>query len=306
MIIISELQSKHTKIIKNSSKNWRRFKITKSLMIQGTSSGAGKTILVATLCRIFANLGYNVCPFKSQNMSNYSYISKDFEISRAQAMQAIAAKTDISPHMNPILLKPIGKNRSAIFLQGKFYKKLDANEYYKKFVIPHGLNLISDSLDVLRKKYDLIIMEGAGSPAEINLDKFDIANMKVAGISNSPVILITDTDRGGSFASIVGTLQLLDNKYKKLVKGFIFNKFRGDFEILKPGFQKIKQYTGKSVFGTIPMVNFSLPEEDSLGVKPKKMIWSRKNIQKMDREIEKLSKVVNSNINIKAITRLIK
>jgi adenosylcobyric acid synthase len=275
-------------------------------MIQGTSSGAGKTTLVAALCRIFSNSGYSVSPFKSQNMSNYSYKNKDFEISRAQAMQAIAARAEISPHMNPILLKPLGNYRSSVFLQGKFYKKLYANEYYKKFVLPHGLNLISDSLDILRKKYDLIIMEGAGSPAEINLEKFDIANMRVAVKDNSPVILITDTDRGGSFASIVGTLQLLDPKYRKLVKGFVFNKFRGDLEILKPGFRKIKQNTGKPVFGTIPMANFSLPEEDSLGVKPKPMIWNKKNIKIMDREIEKLSKLVNSSINIKAIERLIK
>jgi adenosylcobyric acid synthase len=275
-------------------------------MVQGTSSGAGKTTLVAALCRIFSNSGYSVSPFKSQNMSNYSYKNKDFEISRAQAMQAIAARAEISPHMNPILLKPLGNYRSSVFLQGKFYKKLYANEYYKKFVLPHGLNLISDSLDILRKKYDLIIMEGAGSPAEINLEKFDIANMRVAVKSNSPVILITDTDRGGSFASIVGTLQLLDPKYRKLVKGFVFNKFRGDLEIIKPGFRKIKQYTGKPVFGTIPMANFSLPEEDSLGVKPKAMIWNKKNIKIMDREIEKLSKLVNSSINIKAIERLIK
>jgi adenosylcobyric acid synthase len=275
-------------------------------MIQGTSSGAGKTTLVAALCRIFSNSGYSVSPFKSQNMSNYSYKDKNFEISRAQAMQAIAARAEISPHMNPILLKPLGNYRSSVFLQGKFYKKLYANEYYKKFVLPHGLNLISDSLDILRKKYDLIIMEGAGSPAEINLEKFDIANMRVAVKYNSPVILITDTDRGGSFASIVGTLQLLDPKYRKLVKGFVFNKFRGDLEILKPGFRKIKQNTGKPVFGTIPMANFSLPEEDSLGVKPKTMIWSKKNIKIMDREIEKLSKLVNSSINIKAIERLIK
>ena len=275
-------------------------------MIQGTSSGAGKTTLVAALCRIFSNSGYSVSPFKSQNMSNYSYKDKDFEISRAQAMQAIAARAEISPHMNPILLKPLGNYRSSVFLQGKFYKKLYANEYYNKFVLPHGLNLISDSLDILRKKYDLIIMEGAGSPAEINLEKFDIANMRVAMKDNSPVILITDTDRGGSFASIVGTLQLLDQKYRKLVKGFVFNKFRGDLEILKPGFRKIKQNTGKPVFGTIPMTNFSLPEEDSLGVKPKTMIWNEKNIKIMDREIEKLSKLVNSSINIKAIERLIK
>jgi len=208
--------------------------------------------------------------------------------------------------MNPILLKPLGNYYSSVFLQGKFYKKLHANEYYKKFVLSHGLNLVSESYNILRKNYDLIIIEGAGSPAEINLEKFDIANMRVAEITNSPVILISDIDRGGSFASIVGTLQLLDKKYRKLVKGFVFNKFRGDINILKPGFRKIKQHTGKSVFGVIPMINFSLPEEDSLGVKPKAMSWNKKNIAKMDREIEKLSKLVKCNLNIKAIERLIK
>ena len=275
-------------------------------MIQGTSSGAGKTTLVAALCRIFSNSGYSVAPFKSQNMSNYAYKGKDFEISRAQAMQAIASRTEISPHLNPILLKPLGNYWSSVFLQGKFYKKLHANEYYKKFVLPHGLNLVSESLNLLKKKHDLVILEGAGSPAEINLEKFDIANMRLAVKANSPVILITDIERGGSFASIVGTLQLLDQKYRKLVKGFVFNKFRGDIEILKPGFRKIKQNTGKPVLGALPLAKFSLPEEDSLGVKPKAMRWSKNNIKKMDREIEKLSKLVKSNLNIKAIERLIK
>jgi adenosylcobyric acid synthase len=275
-------------------------------MIQGTSSGAGKTTLVAALCRIFSDLGYSVAPYKSQNMSNYSYKGKYFEISRAQAVQAIAARTEISPHMNPILLKPLGNYWSSVFLQGKFYKKLHANEYYKKFVIPHGLNLAVDSFNILQKKYDLIIIEGAGSPAEINLEKFDIANMRIAQKFNSPVILITDIDRGGSFASIVGTLQLLDKAYRKLVKGFVLNKFRGDLDILKPGFTKIKKNTGKPVLGVIPMSDFSLPEEDSLNVKPKSIIWNKKNITKMDNEIEKLSKLVKSNLNIKVIERLIK
>jgi adenosylcobyric acid synthase len=275
-------------------------------MIQGTSSGAGKTTLVAALCRIFSNLGYNVAPFKSQNMSNYSYKGKNFEVSRAQAIQAIAARTEISPHMNPILLKPLGNYWSSVFLQGKFYKKLHANEYYKKFVLPHGLNLVVESFNTLQKKYDLIIIEGAGSPAEINLEKFDIANMRVAQKFSSPVILITDIDRGGSFASIVGTLHLLDKTYRKLVKGFVLNKFRGDLDILKPGFKKIKENTGKPILGVIPMSNFSLPEEDSLNVKPKSVIWNKKNITKMDNEIEKLSKLVKSNLNIKVIERLIK
>ncbi len=275
-------------------------------MIQGTSSGAGKTTLVAALCRIFSNAGYNVAPFKSQNMSNFSYKGKGFEISRAQAVQAVAARTEITPDMNPILLKPRGDYWSSVFLRGKYYKKLHANEYYKKFVLSKGLELVSKSLHTLQKKYDLVILEGAGSPAEINLEKFDIANMGIANKTSIPVILITDIDRGGSFASIVGTLQLLDKKYQKLVKGFVFNKFRGDLNLLKPGFRKLKQITGKPVFGTIPMAKFSLPEEDSLGVKPKEMAWNKKNLKNIDSEIEKLSKLVKLNLNIKAIERLFK
>jgi adenosylcobyric acid synthase len=275
-------------------------------MIQGTSSGAGKTTLVAALCRIFSNAGYNVAPFKSQNMSNFSYKGKGFEISRAQAVQAVAARTEITPDMNPILLKPRGDYWSSVFLKGKYYKKLHANEYYKKFVLSKGLELVSKSLHTLQKNYDLVILEGAGSPAEINLEKFDIANMGIAKKTSIPVILITDIDRGGSFASIVGTLQLLDKKYQKLVKGFVFNKFRGDLNLLKPGFRKLKQITGKPVFGTIPMAKFSLPEEDSLGVKPKEMAWNKKNLKNIDSEIEKLSKLVKLNLNIKAIERLFK
>jgi len=275
-------------------------------MIQGTSSGAGKTTLVTALCRIFSNAGYRVAPFKSQNMSNFSYKGKNFEISRAQAIQAVAARAEITPDMNPILLKPRGNYWSSVFLRGKYYKRLHANEYYKKFVLSKGLELVSKSLHTLQKKYDLVILEGAGSPAEINLEKFDIANMGIAEKTNIPVILITDIERGGSFASIVGTLELLDKKHRKLVKGFVFNKFRGDLTILKPGFKKIKQKTGKPVFGTLPMVKFSLPEEDSLGVKPKEIAWNKRNLKKIDLEIEKLSKLVKLNLNIKAIERLFK
>ncbi len=275
-------------------------------MIQGTSSGAGKTTLVAALCRIFSNAGYRVAPFKSQNMSNFSYKGKNFEISRAQAIQAVAARAEITPDMNPILLKPRGNYWSSVFLRGKYYKRLHANEYYKKFVLSKGLELVSKSLHTLQKKYDLVILEGAGSPAEINLKKFDIANMGIAEKTNIPVILITDIERGGSFASIVGTLELLDKKHRKLVKGFVFNKFRGDLTILKPGFKKIKQNTGKPVFGIIPMAKFSLPEEDSLGVQPKEMVWNKRNLKKIDLEIDKLSKLVKLNLNIKAIERLFK
>jgi adenosylcobyric acid synthase len=274
-------------------------------MVQGTSSGAGKTTLVAALCRIFSNSGICVAPFKSQNMSNFSYKAPNFEIARAQAIQAIGARCKITPDLNPILLKPLGNYYSTVFLQGKRYKKMHATDYYNKFVKTKGLKIAMESLWRLKKKYDVIIIEGAGSPAEINLQKFDIANMKIAERTHSPVLLVTDIDRGGSFASIVGTLALLDKKYQKLVKGFVINKFRGDINILKPGFVKLKQITKRPVFGVIPMTKIDLPEEDSLGVKPKPITWNKKNIDKIDMEIDKLSKLVKKSLNLKAIERLI-
>jgi adenosylcobyric acid synthase len=277
----------------------------KTLMIQGTTSGAGKTTLVTALCRIFSDSGMHVCPFKSQNMSNLSYKNKDFEISRAQAIQAIGARCKITADLNPILLKPLGNYYSTVFIHGKRFKKMYAADYYKKFVKTKGIKVVLDSLYRLKQKYDVIIIEGAGSPAEINLQKFDIANMKIAEKINSPVLLVSDIDRGGSFASIVGTLALLDNKHQKLVKGFVINKFRGDINILKPGFAKLKQYTKQPVFGVIPMIKIDLPEEDSLNVKPKPMTFNKKNIDKIDREIDKLSKLVKKNLNIKAIEGLL-
>ncbi len=277
----------------------------KSLMIQGTSSGSGKTTLVTALCRIFSDKGFSVAPFKSQNMSNYSYVGKNFEISRAQALQAIAARCEIMPDLNPILLRPLGNYYSTVYVLGKKFKKMHAANYYQKFVLAQGLNQAIKSLNRLQQNFDIVILEGAGSPAEINLEKFDIANMKMAEKAKSPVLLITDIDRGGSFASIVGTLSLLDKKHQKLVKGFVINKFRGDVNLLKPGFKKIKEKTKRPVFGAIPMFNFELPEEDSLNVNAKELKWTKKNIDKIDLEIDKLSKFVKKNLNIKEIERII-
>jgi adenosylcobyric acid synthase len=185
------------------------------------------------------------------------------------------------------------------------FKKMHASEYYKKFVTTKGLTIATKSFKDLQKNYDLIILEGAGSPSEINLQKFDITNMKMAEISNSSVLLITDIDRGGSFASIVGTMSLLDKKYQKLVKGFVINKFRGDIDILKPGFKKIKDITKRPVLGTIPMIDIDLPEEDSLSGNAKNITWNKKNLVKIENEIDKLSKLVKSNLNIIEIERMI-
>ncbi|MDB4840437.1 cobyric acid synthase [Nitrosopumilus sp.] len=277
----------------------------KSLMIQGTSSGAGKTTLVAALCRVFSDKGYRVAPFKSQNMSNFGYITPDFEISRAQAIQAFGARCNITPDLNPILLKPVGNYSSVVYLNGKRFKKMHAKEYYEKFVNSEGMKLASKSLKTLQKNFDLVIMEGAGSPAEINLQKYDIANMKMAKKANANVLLVTDIDRGGSFASLVGTMALIEKKYQKLVKGFIFNKFRGDIDVLKPGFKKLKNLTNIPVIGTIPLVSLNLPEEDSLNSNPKDIVWNKKNIKKIDNELNKLSKIVKSNMDINSIEKML-
>ena len=274
-------------------------------MIQGTASSAGKTTLVTALCRIFVEKGFSVAPFKAQNMSNYAYKGKDFEISRAQAIQALASRIEISADLNPILLKPLGDYRSSVFLKGKFYKKMHADDYYKKFIQKNGMKTVLRSFNTLEKNHDLIIIEGAGSPVEINLTKYDIANMKLAEKTKSPVILITDIERGGSFGSIVGTMSLLEKKHQRMIKGFVFNKFRGDLDILKPGFRKLKQNTGKPVFGTIPLTKFLLPEEDSITSNSKQLALNRQNLKKIDSEIEKLSKVVKSSLNIRAIEKLL-
>jgi adenosylcobyric acid synthase len=164
----------------------------------------------------------------------------------------------------------------------------------------------TNSLFQLKKNYDLVILEGAGSPAEINLQKFDIANMQIAQKANASVLLVSDIDKGGSFASLAGTMTLIEKKYQKLVKGFILNKFRGDIDVLKPGFRKIKQITKIPVLGTIPMIKTNLPEEDSLNVKAKEISWTKNNISKIDKDLDKLASTVKNNIDLKTIEKMIK
>ena len=275
-------------------------------MVQGTSSGAGKTILVTALCRIFSDMGYTVSPFKAQNMSNFSYTGKNFEISRAQAIQAVGARTEITPLQNPILLKPLGNYRSSVFVNGKFLKKMHASDYYENFVLKDGLKESMNSFNKLSESHEIIFLEGAGSPAEINLQKYDITNMKMAKKTKSPVLLVTDIERGGSFASIVGTMELIEKKYVELVQGFIINKFRGDIEILKPGYKKLQQKTGWPVLGTIPMTEFEIPDEDSIGNSSKNLNWNSSNLKKLDKEINNIAKVVTSSLNIRKVEKLLK
>jgi len=241
--------------------------MVKLLMVQGTSSNAGKSSLVAALCRIFSDEGYKVAPLKAQNMSSNLYITKEgLEMAKAQAIQAIAARTEASVYMNPILLKPMGDYVSRVVLLGKAYRDMHANYYYSKFVMKQGVKYVKQAFRKLASKYDIIVIEGAGSPAEINLADYDLANMKLAEMVNSPVVIVADIDRGGCFASMVGTLQLLKQKHRSLVRGFVINKFRGDKSILDSAIDSFERMTKKPVFGIVPFIdNILLPNEDSLG-----------------------------------------
>ncbi len=234
------------------------------IMVQGTSSNAGKSVLVAALCRIYKNRGYKVAPFKSQNMSLNSYTTKENgEIGIAQMLQAEAAKIEPSIHMNPILLKPKGDFTSNVIIQGKSIGDMDFYKYQHEYH-DEALNAIKDSFDKLSEEYDVIIIEGAGSPAEINMRKEDIANMEIAHLADANVILIADIEMGGVFAAIAGTYALLDDYDRSKLKATVINKFRGNLDILKPGLDRIEEITGEPILGVLPYdESLKLPEEDS-------------------------------------------
>ena len=237
--------------------------MAKVIMIQGTMSNAGKSLVTAGLCRVFKQDGYKVAPFKSQNMALNSFITKEgLEMGRAQVMQAEACGIEPSVNMNPILLKPTNDVGSQVIVNGEVLGNMSARDYYKKKteLIPH----IMEAYNNLAKEYDIIVMEGAGSPAEINLKENDIVNMGMAKLVNSPVLLVGDIDRGGVFASIAGTLMLLVEDERKMIKGTIINKFRGDVNILKPGLDMIEEITKTPVVGVVPYMELDIDDEDSL------------------------------------------
>jgi adenosylcobyric acid synthase len=237
------------------------------LMFQGTHSDAGKSIITTAFCRIFAQEGWKTAPFKSQNMSLNSYVTIDGkEIGRAQGIQAEAAGIVATTDMNPILIKPSRENEAQIIVHGKPYGNMKATAYRNKF-FQMGLQIIERSLAALMNEYERIVIEGAGSPAEINLNDRELVNMRVARMANAPVILIGDIERGGVFASLVGTLQLLEEEDRKRVIGVIINKFRGDLSLLKPGLDWFEQYTGVPVLGVVPYLpNLNIDMEDSVGL----------------------------------------
>ncbi|HOP49905.1 MAG TPA: cobyric acid synthase [Ignavibacteriales bacterium] len=232
------------------------------LMIQGTASSVGKSLITAGLCRIFYQEGFKVAPFKSQNMSLNSYATfEGLEIGRAQALQAMAAKVPPSVLMNPILLKPNAENNSQVILLGKPYGNLDAHNYYS--IKKKLKDIVIETYHKLKNEFEIIIIEGAGSPAEINLNKDDFVNMGMADIANANVLLVGDIDKGGVFASIYGTIKLLENRHQERIKGLIINKFRGDKNLLKDGLIQIEELVNKPVLGVIPYFKLLLDDEDS-------------------------------------------
>ncbi|MGO4947947.1 cobyric acid synthase [Blautia sp. Sow4_E7] len=237
--------------------------MAKAIMVQGTMSNAGKSLLAAGLCRIFKQDGYRVAPFKSQNMALNSFITKEgLEMGRAQVMQAEAAGIAPSVLMNPILLKPTNDVGSQVIVNGEVLGNMSARDYfkYKKKLVPD----IMKAYNALAAENDIIVIEGAGSPAEINLKSDDIVNMGMAKMAKAPVLLVGDIDRGGVFAQLIGTVMLLEEDEKEMVKGLIINKFRGDKTILDPGVEMLEERSGIPVVGVAPYLHIQVEDEDSL------------------------------------------
>ncbi|MCL2010851.1 MAG: cobyric acid synthase [Synergistaceae bacterium] len=261
----------------------------KGVMVQGTGSDSGKSFIVTGLCRVFSDRGRKVCPFKSQNMSNYSLAVKGgLEMSRAQAVQAEAARTAPEVFMNPILLKPREDTSSEIVLNGRVFDTPAGRDYYRTFTMNEGIAAVRRALAHIEKNFDAVLIEGAGSPAEVNLNDAEIVNMRVAREAEVPVILVTDVDRGGSLASVVGTLDLLGDDRER-VKGIIFNKFRGDLSIFEPAVRWTEERTGVKVVGVMPWTpGVRLPDEDSLSAasRPRGARQTHKKYQKNSKATE--------------------
>jgi adenosylcobyric acid synthase len=279
----------------------------KLLMIQGTSSGAGKSTLVIALCRIFSDMGYKVCPFKAQNMtSNFHFLKEKKSLkrmARIQAVQAMAARTEPDIRMNPVLLKPLGSNVSEIILGGLKNLNMTAEDYYNSFVLQKGFPKVLQDLESLRNENDLILIEGAGSPAEINLLEYDIANMILAEQTNSKVLLVADIERGGCFAAIVGTIKLLPARQRKFVEGVIINKFLGQKSILNKAITSVEEMTKKKVVGVIPKTEFNIPNEDSLDKKRSKPSYSKVYL---DRQIDFVASTFRENTDLKYLLNILK
>lgn len=240
--------------------------MAKAIMIQGTMSNAGKSLLAAGLCRVFSQDGYRVAPFKSQNMALNSFITREgLEMGRAQVVQAEACGIEPSVRMNPILLKPVTNVGSQVIVNGEVRGNMNAGEYFatKKTLVPE----VRQAYDSLAAEYDILVIEGAGSPAEINLGTDDFVNMGMARMAGAPVLLVGDIDRGGVFAQLYGTIALLTPEEQAMIKATVINKFRGDESLLSPGLSMLEELTGKPVAGVLPLLPVDIDDEDSLAAR---------------------------------------
>ncbi len=262
--------------------------MAKVIMIQGTMSNVGKSVIAAGLCRIFRQDGYRVAPFKSQNMALNSFITKEgLEMGRAQVMQAEAAGVEPVVAMNPILLKPTNDVGSQVIVNGEVIGTMSARDYFqlKKSLIPE----ITAAFRRLDEAFDIVVIEGAGSPAEINLKQDDIVNMGMAKLADAPVLLVGDIDRGGVFAQLYGTVALLEEDERRRIKGLIINKFRGDRTILDPGVEMLERLTGIPVVGVTPYLNVSLEDEDSLSER----LEGSQQVDRIDIAVIRLPRISN-------------
>lgn len=273
------------------------------IMVQGATSSAGKSLLCTGLCRYFYKKGLKVFPFKSQNMSRNAFVDEDgHKIATAQVQQAFACNRKPDVKMNPVLLIPKTDVGSTVVLFGKEFKDMKAREYfeYKKELLP----IIEKTFSEIESENDIVVVEGAGSPAEINLRENDIVNMGLAELVDLPVILVADIDRGGVFASLYGTVMLLSENERKRIKGLVINKFRGDKTLLDSGIEQIEKLTGIPVIGTIPYVKLNIPDEDSLVDYDKPANHGGVSKEELEIEFDKLMNAIAENMDMKLVEEI--
>ena len=273
------------------------------IMVQGATSSAGKSLLCTGLCRYFYKKGLKVFPFKSQNMSRNAFVDEDGnKIATAQVQQAFACNRKPDVKMNPVLLIPKTDVGSTVVLFGKEFKDMKAREYfeYKKELLP----VIEKTFSEIESENDIVVVEGAGSPAEINLRENDIVNMGLAELVDLPVILVADIDRGGVFASLYGTVMLLREHERKRIKGLVINKFRGDKTLLDSGIEQIEKLTGIPVIGTIPYVKLNIPDEDSLVDYDKPANHGGVTRKELEIEFDKLMNAIADNMDMKLVEEI--
>ena len=273
------------------------------IMVQGATSSAGKSLLCTGLCRYFYKKGLKVFPFKSQNMSRNAYVDEDgHKIATAQVQQAFACNRKPDVKMNPVLLIPKTDVGSTVVLFGEEFKDMKAREYfeYKKELLP----IIEKTFSEIESENDIVVVEGAGSPAEINLRENDIVNMGLAELVDLPVILVADIDRGGVFASLYGTVMLLSENERNRIKGLVINKFRGDKTLLDSGIEEIEKLTGIPVIGTIPYVKLNIPDEDSLVDYDKPANHGGVTREELEIEFDKLMNAIEENMDMKLVEEI--